>query len=317
MNKGFLFLLFFLTLSACHKEMVQQVELKRISLPIVRDLMSLRFRDSLHGVVTGGKLWKEGVIFSTSDGGENWRVDTLLRNRIECVRFNANGDGFACGVDGQALFMEPAEWGRWSLFRQDWYWSKACAFPKKNYGVIVGGEGWKQGEARAFGPDAAWSQRAKWLYPAELNDVCFVDSTTVVAVGMGWVMRSPDAGQNWERLTLEGDFFTSVHFPDTQTGYLCGYQGSIYKSGDSGLNWQQIRKGGTSAKRNKGFKALFFRSTQEGWIAGKNGLLWHTTDGGEHWITVEGVPASTDLNTVFANETGVWTAGTDGLLYHY
>lgn len=314
LRSGLWLLVGLLFAAACDKHDTLPVTLTEAALPMTSDLRSVWFRDSLHGVAVGGLLWKQGAVFSTADGGGTWRLDTLLRNRMECIRFNADGLGQICGVDGLVLLSMP-EWGRWELVRTDWFWAKGCYFPDSQHGVVVGGQGWKQGNSYAYGPDAAWKLDTLHTFTAEMTSICFVGPDVAVAVGMGWVMRSTDAGRHWQRLPVEGDFFQSVHFPDAATGYICGYQGSIYKSMDAGLTWGKIRDGGPSKRKDKGFKALHFTDAQHGWLVGEAGLAWHTDDGGASWQQTTAVPSTDDCTGVFSDAAGAWVTSSAGHLY--
>ncbi len=300
--------------TACKKEVLTNVNVTSYQMPLPGQVQGIWFRDSLHGVAVGGTLWNQGLVFSTSNGGNSWQLDTTVRNRLECIMFDKNGMGQICGNDGLGLHSTET-WGQWKIYRTDWFWAQSCHYVDETKGVVVGGEGWKIGQSRAYGPELFWRLDTTYQYNAELTDVWFSDENTVHAVGMGWVMRSSDSGHTWERLPYEGDFFQSVHFPDENTGYICGYQGNILKTTDKGQKWQTVRKGGTTGNKNQPFRAIWFVNPLEGWVGGENGIIWHTDDGANTWKTVENLDIDLDFTSVYAAGNTAWFGTAQGLVY--
>jgi len=302
-----------LLLLACGKEKVSLPAFREIAMPVTDDLSAVWFTDAQHGSVSGGKAWASGFLLSTADGGESWTVDTTLNRKMEHVTFAPNGQGYACGQD--AAFFRSAGTTHWQLMREDYQWLHCAHFPGSDYGAIVSGEGFHGGQLRVFGPEDFWRLGTLHEVQGELAAVWYADSLTLLAVGAGWVIRSADAGQHWERLHLTGDFFTSVHFPDANTGYICGSSGSIYKTKDGGKNWQNIRKGGVAGKKNKGFQALWFTDTERGWLVGDKGIFWRTEDGGDSWQQVAEAPSAVDYTDVYVLDGNGWATGKGGRFF--
>ncbi|MBK8555275.1 MAG: hypothetical protein IPL65_05640 [Lewinellaceae bacterium] len=297
--------------AGCQKETSALGNFKEVALPFRTDPTCVWFADSLHGYLTAGYAWEHGELFSSADGGSNWRLDTAVNNVLEAVQGNSAGTVYACGLEGLALVKFPAE-HVWNPFRIDYCWNKGLVFPDDSKGVVVSNEGL----LRRFGPDAFWQLDTLISFPAALSAVCRSDSNTLHAVGLGWVMRSEDLGLHWERLPVTGDYFRSVCFPDPETGYLCGYSGSVFKSTDGGRHWDCIRKGGAFAPRLQPFRAIYFSDANRGYLAGEQGVFWYTVDGGEHWNAVAGMPADADFTSVFARNEKVWVAAKDGRVFH-
>ncbi|MDZ7622914.1 MAG: YCF48-related protein [Ignavibacteriaceae bacterium] len=77
----------------------------------------------------------------------------------------------------------------------------------------------------------------------------------------------------------------SIDFPisgASQVGYAVGSQGTILKTYDAGINWQQ-QITGTSLKLNK----VHFKDLNSGFAVGENGIILRTTSGGEPVVDVE------------------------------
>jgi photosystem II stability/assembly factor-like uncharacterized protein len=271
--------------------------------------------DSLRGVAVGGKAWQSGFVLSTSDGGQSWQIDTLLERKMECVAFDREGQGYVCGQDF-ALYRRPGN-SLWEQLRVNYNWNRACAYPDGRRGAIVTGGAYQSGAIQAFGPNAFWHLDTIHETANVLADVTFSDSATAHAVGLGWVLRSGDAGRNWQRLEVTGDFFRSVCFPDPLTGYICGSSGTLLKTTDGGRSWREIRKGGSAGKRNRPFRSLCFADAGTGFVVGDDGLLWMTENGGDDWSQAEQVPCDADFTDVFVSGRRGWAVAIGGRMFYF
>ncbi len=305
----------FFFFAACRKENVSLPVFQEAASPVREDLSSVWMTDSLHGIAVGGKPWETGCILSTDDGGRTWQTDTLLGRKMENIMFDREGQGYVCGQDF-ALYRPPGS-RHWYDFRVNYYWNKACYFPENQYGAMVSGGSFQNGQISTFGPDAFWQLDTFREIPNALAGVWFSDATTAHAVGIGWVIRSDDAGHSWQRLDVTGDFFRSVHFPTPETGYICGSSGTLLKTTDGGHSWQTIRKGGSSGKRNQAFRALWFTDTEKGYVVGDNGLFWYTENGGKDWAAVKEAPAGVHFTDVFALNRLGWAVAENGRIFYF
>jgi photosystem II stability/assembly factor-like uncharacterized protein len=301
---------------SCKKDPLALPVFRELTVPVRDDLTSVWFADSLHGVATGGAVWESGFVLSTSNGGETWQVDTMVNKRLECVMFDAAGQGYVCGQDGLVLHRPPGlPW--WYTLRVDFCWNRGCYFWDDRQGVVVAGEGFQGGLARKLGPEALWIMDTLVPFPNALSAVWFSDSVTVHAVGLGYVLRSDDGGLNWFRHNVTGDFFQSIHFPTPTTGYICSAGGTILKTTDAGRSWQIIREGGSLGKNNRPFRAVWFVSAEKGYLVGDNGLFWRTENGGSDWTVVAGLPGQVNATDVFVLNGRGWITGTEGRLFYF
>lgn len=311
-----IFAILFTWATACRKEpTVTLLTFREISSPVAGDFSDIRMLDSLHGVAVGGKAWESGFILSSADGGQTWRTDTLLERKMEGIAFDRDGQSYVCGQD--FVVYRPAGSSHWDAFRVNYLWNRACHFPDSRHGVVVTGGAFRLGNTLTFGPDASWRLDTVHETANVLADVQFSDSVTAHAVGLGWVLRSDDAGQSWQRLDATGDFFRSVCFPDPRTGYVCGSGGTLLKTVDGGTSWQEIRKGGSTGKRNQAFRSLCFVGADTGFVAGDDGLLWKTENGGKDWSQAEQVPDNVDFTGIFVQEGRGWAVAKGGRIFYF
>jgi len=118
------------------------------------------------------------------------------------------------------------------------------------------------------------------------NCVFFVNDTLGWAgTGAGRVYRSTDAGANWTLMNSGLGTSNDIHaiqFLDTQTGYLvCAGGGTVRKSTDGGLTWQESWGGA-----NTTFLDLHFFDELTGVCVGLSNIVVRTTDGGLSWDSI-------------------------------
>ncbi len=164
---------------------------------------------------------------------------------------------------------------------------------------------------------------AQW-FPQQTNTNRFVskikmlNSNTGYAIGdSSLLLKTTNGGNNWIMLNTEttnDDFFTGIHFLNTETGWICGgYMGGfgtskILKTTNGGVNWiNQYSLTGTY------FFSIWMVNENIGFVGGYDGKYLRTTDGGNSWnsYTVTGV----NIWTMFFlnNQTG-FIAGNSGMI---
>jgi photosystem II stability/assembly factor-like uncharacterized protein len=302
--------------ASCRKEASVSFRVFReLACPVNADFSALRMADSLHGVAVGGIPWASGFIISTSDGGLTWQSDTVLNRKMESVSFDRGGQAYVCGQD-LALYRPPGS-PHWDDFRVNFQWNRACHFWDDRHGAMVGGGTFRFGQMSVFGPDAFWRLDTFFDTDNAMAAVWFSDSVTLHAVGMGWIMRSTDAGKTWDRLDITGDFFCSVHFPSVSTGYICGSSGTILKTSNGGMSWQTLRKGGSTGRRNQPFRALWFAGNEKGYLVGDDGLFWQTENGGADWQQVEEAPEGIYFTAIYARADRGWAVAKGGRMFYF
>ncbi len=111
-------------------------------------------------------------------------------------------------------------------------------------------------------------------------DVDFLSATDVIAVGStGTLVKSTDGGKNWSKINLSiTDNITSVHFPTSNTGYVCSANGKILKSTNTGSSWTALDQF-TKANLN----SIYFVDDSNGMVVGENGTVLATSNGGQTW----------------------------------
>lgn len=144
----------------------------------------------------------------------------------------------------------------------------------------------------------------------DLNEIIFVDSTTVIAVGNdGSLVRSSDAGSSWSLIAINTiSSLQDITFSGN-TGYAVGDSGVIIKTTNAGFDWSRLYSG-----TNQGLSGVSFSTTQIGTAVGKNGTVLRTTDGGNNWVFLNAF-VTPDLKDVdFVNDSLGYVVGDSSLI---
>jgi photosystem II stability/assembly factor-like uncharacterized protein len=309
-----LLVLLALGLAACQRDDLALAELVEQRSPTTLDCRAVWFRDSLQGVVVGGEAWGHGFILRTNDGGDHWRLDTVVDGILKDVMYDSTGRAYAVGQHGAAYACDAGD-TTWTRFRNDFRTHNGCYFTSPQAGVVVSGESWGLGQTRTFGPEYYWWLDTLHDLGNELVSVWATSASTWQVVGVGWVARSADGGHTWLRQPVTDDFFCAVQFATPQVGYICGQQGGLLRSTDGGQNWQFLRHGASSGRRHHAFRSVWFIDARRGWLVGRNGLLWHSTDGGQSWAQSAQVPDNVHFTDIFGFENVAWAVAEGGRIF--
>ena len=145
-----------------------------------------------------------------------------------------------------------------------------------------------------------------------------LDANTGYIIGdSSHVLKTTNSGLNWFNLntdTSPNDYFTGIHFLNTDTGYICGGfmngigTSKILKTTNAGLNWY--------IQHQNGFEFYFsihFVNAMTGFTGGYDGKFYKTTNGGLNWtdMYVTGVSIWT---IIFINQDTGFIAGDLGMI---
>lgn len=292
---------------ACRKE-ADGIVWEQLNSTSDLSLESVRFYDAEIGLIGGGGLFGETVLLRTTNGGASFQhIETGTDKAVFDIFFVDSATVRACAPDNTILYSSDNAL-TWTLnhpYYPDLSWQplRALHFMNKDTGFVVGGNTGSLGLiGKTTDGGASWQGS---LFDNEWRDICFVNEQTGFVCGFGGVFRTHNAGEKWERLSLSGDFFMSIHFPSPIVGYVVGDQGTIAKTDDGGDTWTILRNGNRLFQKSRHFTSVWFDDTETGWLAG-NCLLWHTNDGGETWQSIN------DLNFVRFNDI---CRAADGVLY--
>lgn len=293
----------------CQKDSIEP-SFEEIEVATESDFNRIYFTHPDTAYLTEGKLFVPGgILWQSTDGGATW-TDIIgtnygtsfvtKENGLTYVFCYGNSVFFGEGQGGWGFQVLPG-WGNWH----------AADYGAPELGIVVGGRNFNDGVMHYIS-DSVGVMRTD-SFPHELRDIQFTSAQTAHVVGYGLIMRTQDAGQNWEPADVGGDFFWRVDFPNPQVGYVIGQGGSIHKTTNAGDSWKQLRAGGGALNSGKTLTDLYFINEEQGYVVGRSGLIWETRDGGENWRSFN-LPFDNDWNGVFVRANELFVAGDGGRL---
>ena len=287
----------------------------------------------LHAVyfLNGQKGWAvggSGVLLSTTDGGENWKImRPPTEDAVRDIYFADEQRGWlVCersiyqlrAKDEQRSYLMNTSDGGGTWRRVNLNGDPDARLLRVL--MTTDGHGWVFGEGGmifATGDGgASWSKRRTPTRHV-LFGGSFLDAMQLWLVGAGaTVISSKDGGESWRMGNVlgitEGVRFASVSFVDRSRGWAVGNAGSVFLTADGGRTWQ--------AQTSNVVEDLFdvkFIDASEGWAVGAGGVLIHTTDGGFHWAE-EATGTTHPFDRIFfmGRERG-WAVGFGGTIFSY
>jgi photosystem II stability/assembly factor-like uncharacterized protein len=105
------------------------------------------------------------------------------------------------------------------------------------------------------------------------------------------------------------DSFNGLHMVDATTGWICGENGLLLKTEDSGTVWGSIAINTTTT-----LNSIYFINKNVGWTCGNNGTIAQTTTAGTSWFfPVTNI--TENLNSISAvNANSAWSVGDGGVI---
>jgi len=213
--------------------------------------------DESNGILVGANSSDEGIIYLTTNGGNDWSNVRESGPELYSVWFPAPNIGIAVGASGKILKTTDggSTWNARTSGTTRYLWS--VFFSDANTGWVAGGH-------FTFG---------------------------------NILLKTTDQGETWSEKTcsVSDGLFRDIHFINNQVGYAVGYKNDgsiIVKTTDGGENWQTLNSGVSDCS----LYSVYFLNENLGWVAGSRDsypndpkvVLLKTTDGGNNWNSTVG-----------------------------
>lgn len=302
--------------SGCRKDLLQWQSAERIATGTNLDLNTALITNHGKCLIGAGTRFGAAAVLSSENGGIDWRLQILPDDSkgFYGAAIAPNGSIWCCGY-GLNVYRSGDFFTNWQNNRVPgpYVFSSAITVPADNTAFIALSATTDTGGIVQC--DSAFRLIRYTPLNRAMRDIHMFDSRIGMAVGSGICVRSEDSGKSWQTLPLIGDNFTSLFALDSQTIFVCGLGGYIFKTTDGGNSWKRLRNGGNISYPQYRLWDIYFANVHEGYAAGENGLLLYTSDGGEHWSEFERfTPAH--LYFVRPLPGGEWlTGGEGGVLY--
>lgn len=299
-----------------------------IDSPTTQDLNSLHFLDNQTGWVAGDS----GLIMKTSDGGQDWILQTTnTENNIEDIFMLNESYGWALGI--QLPGADTKQYGTLILNTSNGgaTWSNYL-YPDEYFLAIIFIDsltGWMGGE---FGRLMGTTNGGVSWFPANVDSTVFsgfairnfkfFSHQYGYAVGghidiAGVVWRTDNGGQSWSVQGVAPEPILDLHFIDSLniiavSGDLDFGSGKVTSS-DGGTNWQYTYLG-IFGEAN----AVAFRTPAEAWSPlGFTGTLMLTQDSGQTWTEFYSPDTTPMYDVTFTDSITGFMAGDHGKILKY
>lgn len=292
-----------------------------VPIPASCTFYSMNFINEDIGWAVGRTNLSKNLIVRTTDGGDNWNVQTssiLINSRLQCVSAVDTNNAWVCGYDSLGVGVVEVtnnagtNWTQQAipLAAHNLY---SIKFIDVNNGWCVGNAGANAYIINTANGGTNWNQQISPVANCIYRGVSFVDVNNGWAVGYTaanvpviantanggalWIAQVPPIAVN---VILYG-----VYFVNANTGWAVGQETAvgtpiIFATVDGGTNWTQ-QTPPTSYAANSIIYCVHFIDANNGWAAGNYNTgeiyLVYTTDGGANWVE------ATDDLPVIANST--------------
>lgn len=147
---------------------------------------------------------------------------------------------------------------------------------------------------------------------SQLNDVHFVDATTVIAVGKeGTILKSDDGGITWRGIPSgTQNELTSLDFISASEGFIMGTFSTCLKTTDGGETWNSI----SNLSGSTYFYDVKMLSSSNIIGVGLLGVIFKSTDGGFNWNLVPSGNSNSFYSVDFISATEGFVVGSSGTI---
>jgi photosystem II stability/assembly factor-like uncharacterized protein len=316
MRNAGLFILFITTIffSSCKKDLLQFQSIQQLNSHTTVDRFNkILFVNNTVGFVVGGQRFYNATILMTTDGGYTWNYNSFPNagKGLYGITQMPAGGVYVCGFDGKLLHTNNLG-STWSFNQMQYMVYTGLAFPTPQQGILVGGTSFNYGYITYIDSVGNFIRWDSLNY--QLNCIKMANSSTGYICAYGTMLKTTNGGQAWNALNISGEDFTGIDITGNDI-WVCGYNGSVYHSGNAGNSWQKERNGNDITIAHYRLLDIVFKDAQNGWAAGEDGVVIRTYDGGQHWSQYSQFTASTLHSIAICPNGDLLVAGDNGALY--
>ncbi|NOY06726.1 MAG: choice-of-anchor D domain-containing protein, partial [Chlorobi bacterium] len=276
-------------------------------------LWALDFVDTQNGWAvgehpTGGGQPLPGMIFGTTDGGQNWTMliqnVPVMNRHFYGVDFIDHLSGWVCGEQGTIIYTSDGG--------QTWA-DQTPGITSEDLSDIVFIDPWKGfavggNNAGIYSTDggATWDTLTNLPSGNGLTRIQFVQGRLYTCGDDGQLYYSDDLGMSWfDRSLVGAPRIEGMKWVDVSTGFITLQYGQILMTVDGGMSWRSISPGGFG-----NLHAVDAIDPNTIITSGQSDLIFHTYDAGVRWHTYStGLRNRELLDLAFVTSLDAWSCG--------
>lgn len=315
-----LIIIFAFSLNSCAKEKINN-KVRQIEVDADYRVNDIFFINQNKGFAVGGSRYEEAYILKTENAGQSWEripennISTNEENKLQtlnAIHFYDENIGQVVGHGGKILrtldggntweyIISPS----WSNF-SDVYMHSPDETILTSFGAFSDGG--------IFQSKTNWYEFEHVEITFAARSICFINQNIGFIAGYGIVQKTEDNGKTWSVLDIRNDYFFDIDFPSENVGYVCGWEGGIYKTTNQGATWKTVNANNKVFSKRQHFENIDFIDEQTGVVCGYKGEVLYTKNGGETWQKLE-TNTKEDFHSIyFHSQNTVFVGGENGLL---
>lgn len=301
-------------LAGCKKDVLRWQSIVRLQAGTTDRLNQIFFLTDSLGFIPGGERFNRGIILKTVDGGASWQLRSFPEAGKQLYNVCEAPDGalYAIGFDGKLL--RSTDSGDSWTFHQIWFQPyKDIYFPTVKDGLVIGGVSFGTGYKAPVNSTGGYGGYDSLYF--ELNDLEMVNPQIGYLAGYGVVLRTDDSAHTWQEQDIRNDNFTQVFAASRDVAWVCGYNGSIYKTGNGGRNWECMRPANSAFGLKYRLLAITAFSDREIMACGEEGCVIYSDDAGAHWMEFDRFTSATLRSVQAMRDGSILICGDGGGLY--
>ncbi len=207
----------------------------------------------------------------------NWR-DTIISSDTLFDCYTSGSIGYITGQNSKIYFTKN-DFASWV--------PKSISFTNRNIvsismlnnltGYVIANK--SDSSSVYYTADSASNFSIKFTSIASrLNDVFFINAASGWVCGNnGLISRTTDSGANWITQTVSTENYNSISFVNSTLGYICGSNGKVVKTTNGGINWISLTSNTTKSLYGIASDSAF------AYCCGDSGTIIKTTNNGTNW----------------------------------
>lgn len=241
---------------------------------------SVFFYDNQNGFIVGDPYSGTTVILRTTNGGEDWQLQTVSVPDIKLTRVffapqGSNHIGITCGYNSGSntgIILQTSDYG------VNWNQTYSNNGKINALYMLDSCRGYAGGDSilRTQNGGIFWNR----ILPqsSTVNDLFFIDNSKGwICTESGKIYQTINNGNSWEEQFFNNNNqpFKSIFFINENTGWVSSANGIVYVTTNSGVSWLKQITG-----INTSLNDIIMISNQVGFAVGSGGKILKTVNSG-------------------------------------